>query len=348
MEGSPSRQEKLPVSIVLDAISQCAELGVTDLYVTGGEVILYRGLEEVLRAAAAHEGLRVTVCTNGMLVNARHAALFSDLRVKVNVSIDGDESFHDYFRGQRGALHAAERGIRLMVDAQVPVSVVMTISRGNLDCLSGTVEWAANVGARGVFILPLLKLGRGRDLADQCLTDTQMNLMLVQLSDLANRYRSRGVTCSLNGVATRRFLMTHPCGAYVCNGAGCHRRVAREIKKLVVREDGTVLPELTNLSHDFALGSVYEAPLLTLVERFMDTDYARFDELCRTTYAEVLPNWDSTIVPWDAIVADRSYGWSNRNSHNMTIPDIGCEMCSAPSPTQITNDAALIGAEQPR
>jgi hypothetical protein len=36
---------------------------------------------------------------------------------------------------------------------------------------------------------------------------------------------------------------------------------------LVVREDRTVLPEATNLSHDFALGRIQDGPLSQLVSR---------------------------------------------------------------------------------
>jgi hypothetical protein len=115
-----------------------------------------------------------------------------------------------------------------------------------------------------------------------------------------------------------------------CNGAGWHRRVAKEIKKLIVREDGTVSPELTNLSHEFPLGSVYDAPRTKLVDRFMENDYARFDELCRATYAEVLPTWGSTIVPWDAIVAERSQSWASGGRSATALTNIACEMCSPP------------------
>src|SRR5262249_47621393 len=153
--------------------------------------------------------------------------------------------FHDHFRRMPGAFRATEKGIRALVEAGVPLTIVTTISQANLPSLSALVEWAARAGASKFRVQPLLKLGRGAELSDQRLTTEQMDRLLLELSDLANRYKPQGLTCSLIGVS-RNFIRAHPCGAYVCNGAGCHRRVAREIKKLVVREDGTVLPEITN------------------------------------------------------------------------------------------------------
>lgn len=325
MGGSPSRREQLPLEPVMAAIAECEQLDIGALYLTGGEPLLYPGLPDVLTAAAQVPGLRVTLCTNGTLITPRHATIFRDRGTEVNISIDGDPQFHDHFRNLSGAFHAAERGIRTLVEAGVRITIVTTISQGNMGSLSSLVEWAARCGAVQLRVQPLLQLGRGAQIADQCLTAQQMDRLLLQLSDLANRYRSNGLKCSLVGVS-RRFLLTHPCGAYVCNGAGCHRRVAKEIKKLIVREDGTVLPEATNLSQDFSLGNIQDGPLSMLVSRYFEDGYQRFDQLCRTTYSEVLPTWEPAVVPWDQIVAERSHRWRPRPDGELLALD--CEVCS--------------------
>jgi MoaA/NifB/PqqE/SkfB family radical SAM enzyme len=326
MDGSPSRTERLEIAHVLGAIAESEALGVTSLFLTGGEALLYRELDTALEACSHVPGLRVTVCTNGMLVKERHAARFSDLDVDVNVSVDGDPEFHDRFRRRQGAFRATEKGVRTLVEAGVAVAIVTTITRANRESLARTVGWAAEVGANRVLVLPLLKLGRAVEIADQCLGAAEMDEMLLQLSDLANAYRPAGLACRLNGVATRRFLMAHPCGAYVCNGAQCHRGVSKELKKLVVREDGTVLPEMTNISRRFAIGNIRDAPLTALVRRYLDQDYARFDALCRATYNEVLPGWNSTIVPWDEIVAARSHTWDP--DARLAVDDSACHACA--------------------
>jgi hypothetical protein len=55
------------------------------------------------------------------------------------------------------------------------------------------------------------------------------------------------------------------------------------IKKLMVRVCGTILPEVTNLSHDYALGHIADGPLSTLVSRYFEDGYDRFDRLCRSS-----------------------------------------------------------------
>jgi MoaA/NifB/PqqE/SkfB family radical SAM enzyme len=326
MEGAPSRTERLPLDLVLGAIGECRSLGIANLYVTGGEPLLYPGFEQVLEKASEDPGLAITVCTNATLVKAKHVALLKEVNARVNVSVDGSSEFHDLFRGRSGAFKATERGLQKLVEAAVPVTIVSTISRANLHMLSDMVEWAARVGAVQFRAQPLLDLGRGRMISDQCLSNSEMNHLLLWLTDLANAYRLRGLKCNVVG-ASRAFLRKHPCGAYVCNGTGCHRRVAQEIKKVVIREDGTILPEITNLSHIFAIGTLFDGPLSTLVAQYFRDGYRRFDQLCRTTYAEVLPGWDSEFIPWDQIVAERSRTWraSATSTENILA---SCGTCS--------------------
>jgi MoaA/NifB/PqqE/SkfB family radical SAM enzyme len=320
MDGSPSRRENITIATVLQTIAECRGLGIGTLFLTGGEPLLYPELEEALEAAARVPGLSVTVCTNAMLMTPRRAASLHEAGAEANVSIDGEPRFHDYFRNLNGAFRGAEKGVRNLVDAGVSVTIITTLSQGNLGSLRSTARWAADIGATTLRVQPLLSLGRGVRIADERLTEEQVDHMLLELSDIGNEYRARGLTCKVIGV-TRRFLLAHPCGAYVCNGTGCHRRVAKEIKKLVIREDGTVLPEVTNLSQEYALGNIADAPLSALVDRYFEQGYERFDALCRAAYDEILPTWTSALVPWDQIIADRS---RRAVAHNQPPAESGC------------------------
>jgi Fe-coproporphyrin III synthase len=322
MHGSPTRRERLPLHALIDAIEESEALGVGTLYLTGGEPLMYPRLAEVLAAADAIPGLEITVCTNGTLLNERHAELLRASHAKANISIDGDEEFHDRFRAVKGALRRSERGIGMLVDAGTNVTIVSTISRGNLHMLEALADWSATAGATRFRVQPLLHLGRAVELSDQHLTSAELNNLILRLTDLRSRYDGK-LDCGLIGV-TRRYLNAHPCAAYVCNGQGCHRRMEKEIKKLVIREDGAILPEVTNLSHAFALGHLGDAPLTQLVARYFEAGYEHFDQLCRTTYADILPTWEAAVVPWDQIIADRSYTWRAPDRPSTTVPSTGC------------------------
>lgn len=310
MEGAPARREKLPLDLVLESIKECATLGIATLYLTGGEPLLYPEFEEVLGFAARIAGLDIVVCTNGTLLTERHAALLKEAGAKVNISVDGEAEYHDKFRNLAGSFRSTERGLHRAVAAGIPVTVIMTVAQQNQSMLQAMAEWAAQAGVVQFRAQPLLNLGRGAEISDQRLSKFDMDRLLLALTDLANIYGPRGMKCNLVG-ASRSFLRKHPCGAYVCNGTGCHRRVAQEIKKLVIRENGTILPEVTNLSDEFAIGTIGDAPLSVLVHRYFEDGYAKFDRLCRIAYQEVLPEWSSEFIPWDQIVAERSRSWKD-------------------------------------
>jgi len=325
MEGSPARQEQLPLDSVLQAIGECGQLGVGTLVLTGGEPLMYKALDRVLQSAAQVKSLQITLCTNGTLIAQHHLALFREVGLRASISVDGSPEFHDQFRNLAGAFRATERAVHLLVEAGIPVTVISTISQANLELLPATVGWAANAGVSQFLVQPLLKLGRGAEISSQCLTIAQMNRLILQLSDLANRRPIQGMSCQVIG-AKRKFLLSHPCGAFVCNGTGCHRAVAKEIKKLVVREDGTVLPEVPNLNHRFAVGNLQDGPLSALVTRYFESGYGEFDRLCRAAYVDVLPRWECVIVPWEQIIAERSHTWVP-GLEQPAIPHCG-EACS--------------------
>jgi len=324
MEGSPRRREELPLELVLRAIGESEKLAIGTIVVTGGEPFLYRGVERLLETAATVSGAQTTLCTNGTSLTSRRAVQLREWNVRVNISIDGHPDFHDRFRNLRGAFRASERGAHAAVTAGLPVTIISSISQANLDEVDFLVEWAAKLGADQFLVQPLLTLGRGAELVGQCLTFPQLNRLILHLTDLANQPCYRNLRCQVVG-ARKKFLLAHPCGAFVCNGAGCHRGVSKEIKKLIVREDGTVLPEVPTLSHRYALGNIREGTLAELVARYFERGYDQFDKLCRASYVEVLPAWDCVIVPWEQILSERSRNWVPQQQSR--VHDPACFTC---------------------
>jgi Fe-coproporphyrin III synthase len=304
MDGSPRRREQLPYDWVVDSLRAAPDLGIASVFLTGGEPMLYSRFAELAAVAHSVEGLSTTVCTNATLVRPRDAELLAGFGFDVHVSIDGESAHHDSFRGFDGAFRRAERGVERLVTQGVPLTIVTTVTQANFDQFLRTAQWALDAGARRLLVQPLLSLGRGSEIQAQRLTSAQLNLLILQTSDFANASGGR-IEASIIG-GSKRFFLAHPCAAYVCNGGGCHRGVSAEIKKVVVREDGTVLPEATNLDHRYALGTVADGTLGELVSRYFANGYAAFDRLCRTTYDEFVSDWPDAILPWDQLLAARS------------------------------------------
>ncbi len=304
MDGGPWRRDVLPRSWVLETIEAAPGLGVGTLFLTGGEPMMYPHLVEVLRVAGQAEGLEVILSTNATLMKGRVVEELAEHRVQVHVSIDGAPAYHDKFRALEGAFAKTEVGLAALRAAGVPFTVVTTISSANFDQFGDIAQLAIEKGAERLLVQPLLNPGRGRDIIDAALSSADLLDLIMRVSDLANR-GDRAIRTSIIG-GSKRFFLAHPCAAYVCNGGGCHRGVSKEIKKVVVRETGVILPEATNLDHAYAIGWVENGSLADQLHAYFETGYPAFDRLCRVAYHELVPDWPDPVLPWDQILAERS------------------------------------------
>lgn len=306
MDAVPSPEKILPKDLILRSLSEVEQLGIGAVNLTGGEPLLYPDLAEILQYLSGKQSYEVTISTNGTLIDRSKVDLLRDSGVKVNVSLDGPANYHDKFRGMDGAFSRASRGIELMQSEDIQVSLVTTINKNNLIHLPWLAEWASRRGIGRIFVQPLMELGRGSLIADKKLSQSQIYDLYFLVSDLANKYRSKGLSFNI-AYRSRDFLLEHPCAAYVCNGSKCHRKVTKEIKTLIVREDGTVLPEIETLNPRFSLGKLSDGTLVELVKEYFKSNYQDFDQLCRLVYNKAVSNSDSPFILLDEIISMESW-----------------------------------------
>jgi MoaA/NifB/PqqE/SkfB family radical SAM enzyme len=116
-----------PCDLVLVKVAPGEWCGVVDqaasahpaFYFSGGEPLLYRGLDQVL-AHVKRRGLIAALVTNGSLL-ARHAERLVEIGVdNVTVSLDGPEAVHDAIRGVPGTFARAR--VAVTVDTE-PVHI---------------------------------------------------------------------------------------------------------------------------------------------------------------------------------------------------------------------------------
>ena len=109
--------------------NEAAELGVSEIFVTGGEPFLLPDLAEILAACAATAA--TTVLTNGMLLAGRRLETLRSLprdRVTLQISLDSPEpARHDRHRG-RGTWARAWSGIERARAEEFRVRLAATVS----------------------------------------------------------------------------------------------------------------------------------------------------------------------------------------------------------------------------
>ena len=115
------------------------------------------------------KGLRMVMATNGTLVTEDTARRMIDAGIKrVSISIDGvNAESHDAFRKVPGAFAGSMAGIEAMKKAGLEFQINTTITRINLDQITGIFDLVVNLGAAAHHIFLLVPTGRGKEMADQ-------------------------------------------------------------------------------------------------------------------------------------------------------------------------------------
>ena len=308
LKASVNGNATLPLDLVVRTLQEAHELKLSAVQFSGGEPLLYPGIKDILKASG-NKSYKTFLSTNATLIDSAFASLLSDLDVYVVASIDGPRTYHDNFRGITGCFENAQKGLTHLADHEVRFKVVMTVCRENLQHIDWCAEWAHRMKAETLQIQPLEKIGRASQIGSLRLSDDLLHELFIHLNDLAVKYETLGMKISMT-YQSRDYMLAHPCKAFVCDGAKCHRGVEKELKKIVIRENGSILPELVDIDPRFAIGNLYSKSLTENVCYFLDNGYARFDQLCRHVYHDTVLSYASPLIPWNEILSERS--WSYR------------------------------------
>jgi len=147
-----------------DELTPAQWLGVVDqaagvrpaFYFSGGEPLLYQGLDEIL-ARIKQRGMIAALVTNGTALT-QYAERLVRLGVdNVTVSLDGPEEVHDKIRGVRGTFRRATEGIRALRQARQrtglrfpAIKINCVITPTSLETLEETLEITKNLGVEEV------------------------------------------------------------------------------------------------------------------------------------------------------------------------------------------------------
>lgn len=128
---------------------------------SGGEPLVRPDLLELI-AYAVTKGLRVTLSTNGTLIDDDIAAKLKALNLTyVGISLDGIGPTNDHFRGVPGAFDRAVRGFRACHKAGQKVGLRLTLTKHNCQDLHQIFEFIEAEGIQRACFYHLVYTGRG-------------------------------------------------------------------------------------------------------------------------------------------------------------------------------------------
>ena len=156
--SGPEWRAARPPGLLIDALGAAHAQGYRRLTFSGGEPLLYHGLEEVLDAARKLNML-TSLTTNGIPMLASRLAALAPRLDLIAVSLDGAPERHDALRGP-GAFGLMAARLPALRASGIPFGFLFTLSEASLHDLAWVAEFALEQGAALLQIHPLEQTGR--------------------------------------------------------------------------------------------------------------------------------------------------------------------------------------------
>jgi radical SAM protein with 4Fe4S-binding SPASM domain len=152
--GNPLRNELSTVELfnIMDTVRH---MGTKFLTFTGGEPLLRQDILELI-SYSCDLGMNTLLATNGFLLTPEKIKFLAGLKnLSVQISLDGASApTHDLFRGLKGSFGRAIYGLERCVESEIHVNASMTLTKYNLENLSGVIDIVRGLG------VPVIKLRR--------------------------------------------------------------------------------------------------------------------------------------------------------------------------------------------
>ncbi len=224
------------------------------LILLGGEPLLAPDrLEVIVRGTRDLFDVPPMLSTNGTLVDEPMARRLAGLDVDVQVSLDGpDAATHDPIRGE-GTFDRALRGVRLLGEAGLGVTLSMVYDRDNLDRMEAYLDLALALDAREVRFIPLRLIGRAA--AEPGRAPDQLAALHHVLDLLDRRPEARALLHRDFFTITRE----------VCRRGGARTSCGIGRKVVFLDADGSVYPCPNHRLEAFCCGNVQQRTLADIV-----------------------------------------------------------------------------------
>ncbi len=177
----PACDEQLGVGPFLALVDSAKPLGLQKVKLSGGEPLLRADAKDIIAGLRAR-GVRMSIETNGFLIDEAMASVLAENEVSVSISLDGATAQrHDGLRGHPGSFDRVMRAVRLLSDRGCAPHVIMSVSRKNIDQVEAVLQVAAEAGCKLVKLNPVNTLGRAVQLERTgILLDTKQLLALYE------------------------------------------------------------------------------------------------------------------------------------------------------------------------
>jgi radical SAM protein with 4Fe4S-binding SPASM domain len=156
LSNGRSRQDELTLEEALSLCNDLHTLGCEKVVLSGGEALLRKDWDEIARKLVSL-GIYVSLISNGFIIDRLTAERIKGAGLcRVALSLDGEESTHNFIRGNGESFQRVLKAASYLREQQIPVNIVTHINRTNLpelgrmECLIvslGVDVWRLQLGS---------------------------------------------------------------------------------------------------------------------------------------------------------------------------------------------------------
>jgi len=156
-----SRVDDATSEAIVRALSEVEAANVSEVFFTGGEPFVRKDLPEIVEAACSQK-IAVFMATNGTLLTETNVSNIRRAGIRgITISLDGHNAeLHNRLRRHPTAFDRAVRGIRLCVDAGMPIRVAHVITPDNRRHVEDMCRFVAELGVPWLILNSTVAVGR--------------------------------------------------------------------------------------------------------------------------------------------------------------------------------------------
>ena len=175
VEARDAMANELNLKEAMHAIDEMALLGTEALIFSGGEPLLRKDFILALAEHCVDVGIIPAMLTNGVLINHKVAWELKDAGIMaVGIPLDSIiPENHDKLRNVPGTFNKAVKAVRACLDVDLEVVITTMALKDTFDDMPKRIDFIANLGVNQVAVYDLVPVGRGKDIMDQAMSQTQ-------------------------------------------------------------------------------------------------------------------------------------------------------------------------------
>ena len=305
-ESGPQLKTSLNKKIICDVIKDAANLGYSVVSISGGEPLLYDGIEDILEYAKTC-GMYTSLTTNGTILDNTHIKKINEHLDLLAISLDGPPELHNTIRNHTNAFKILKKGLRNIRENNVHFGFIHTLTKQSWEHLPWIAEFAYEHKASLLQIHPLEITGRSIENMESYYPDDTVlaNTYLLSLSLIA---KYNGIMKIQLDIFPKDYLLKNTNVIYA--SAVTSQDVEELLNKknvnasnllnsLIVEADGSVVPIVYGLAKKYAICNLNSHRLSDSWDKYVKGGgYFDFRELCRVVFENKIKNHDFPLLNW--------------------------------------------------